>query len=136
MINDGLLKIILKSQAEIWLRENPLCLNSQEKQKFLLDLNEYIEKSNGVLADEVFDFLVQRNLIENEPREETFINYLLKKYKNLKGVNVLDVGAGRICSLSKLIVEQGGKATAMDTNIRLSDGTIKKIEHCCYQKTL
>lgn len=37
-MNNDLLKIILKHQAEIWLKENPLMLNSQEKQKFLVGL--------------------------------------------------------------------------------------------------
>ena len=127
MINDALVKLIIKNQAGIWLKENPLLLNSQEKQKFLVDLEEYLEKNNGVLADEVFDFLVQRNLVENEPREKTFIDYLLAKYKNFNNIKILDVGAGRICSLSKAIAEQGGKVTAMDTNIRLNNSEIKQL---------
>lgn len=126
MINDALVKLIIKNQANLWLKENPLLLTSQEKHKFLIDLDDYIEKNNGVLADEVFDFLVQKKLVNNEPREKTFIDYLLAKYKTLNNVKVLDVGAGRICSLSKLIAEQGGKVTAMDTNIRLNSGEIKR----------
>lgn len=127
MINDALVKLIIKNQANLWLKENPLLLTSQEKHKFLMDLDDYLEKNNGVLADEVFDFLVQKKLVENEPREKTFIDYLLAKYKTLNNAKVLDVGAGRICSLSKSIAEQGGKATAMDTNIRLNNAEIKRL---------
>lgn len=124
---DALTRIIIKNQVEIWLKENPLCLNNQEKQKFLKDLQDYIEKKKDTISDEVFDFLVQRKIIENEPREQTFLKYLMNKYGSINGVNVLDVGAGRICVLSKSIAEQGGIVSAMDTNIRLSDSTLKKM---------
>ena len=35
-MDNALLKMIIKKQAEIWLRENTHLLNSQEKQKFLI----------------------------------------------------------------------------------------------------
>jgi len=123
---DKLLKMIIKSQADLWLKDNTHLLNSQEKQKFLIGLNDYLEDKDIVLDDEVFDFLVEKKLIKNEPRETTFINYLKKKYGSLKDFRILDVGAGRICSLSKALTEQGGKVTAMDTNIRISDSMLKK----------
>lgn len=125
-MSNALLNLIVRNQADIWLKENPLLLNSQEKQKFLIGLQDYLENKNIAIDDEVFDFLVQRKLINNEPREATFIKYLIKKYGSLNGFNVLDVGAGRICTLSKSIAEQGGKATAMDTNIRLNNESLKK----------
>lgn len=125
-MNNDLLKIILKHQAEIWLKENPLMLNSQEKQKFLVGLQEYIENKNVAIDDEVYDFLVQRKLIQSEPREDIFLRYLIKKYGKLENVNILDVGAGRVCSLSRAIANKGANVTAMDTNIRISNQHLKK----------
>ena len=125
-MDSTIIKMIVKKQADIWLRENPLILISQEKQKFLIGLQDYLDHKTLTIDDEVYDFLVQRKLIDSEPREQTFIQYLIKKYKGLKNLNVLDVGAGRICSLSKSIAEHGGKVTAMDTNIRLKNEILKK----------
>lgn len=125
-MSQGLLKLIIKNQANIWLKENPLLLNSQEKQKFLIGLQDYLENQNIAIDDEVFDFLVQRKFINNEPREVGFIKYLIKKYGSLKNFNILDVGAGRICALSKAIAEQGGKVTAMDLNIRQNNEVLRK----------
>lgn len=127
-MNQELLTLIIKNQANIWLKENPLLLNSQEKQKFLLGLQDYLENKNIAMDDEVFDFLVQRKIIKNEPREDSFIKYLIKKYGNLKNFNILDVGAGRICALSKAIAGQGGQVTAMDLNIRLSNEVLRKLK--------
>lgn len=127
-MSQDLLKLIIKNQANIWLKENPLLLNSQEKQKFLIGLQDYLENKNSVIDDEVFDFLVQKKLINNETREDSFIKYLIKKYGSLKNFNILDVGAGRICALSKVISEKGGKVTAMDLNIRLNNESLRKLK--------
>ena len=121
-----LVKMIIRNQADLWLKENPLLLNSQEKQKFLIGLQDYLDDKAVALDDEVFDFLVQRKLIKNEPRETSFIKYLIKRHKSFTNLRVLDVGAGRICSLSKLITQQGGKVTAIDPNIRLSSQALKQ----------
>lgn len=126
MDNNALLKLIVKRQAELWLKENPLLLNNQEKQKFLIGLQNYLENKTSAIDDEVYDFLIQRKLINAESREDVFMRYLIKKYGGLNGKNVLDVGAGRVCSLSKLIAEQGGKVTAMDINIRLKNEILIK----------
>ena len=133
-MNQDLLQLIIKNQANIWLKENPLLLNNQEQQKFLVGLQEYLENKNIAVDDEVFDFLVQRKLINNEPREVSFIKYLIKKHGILKNFNILDVGAGRICSLSKVIAEQGCKVTAMDLNIRLSNETLRKLKITAVKK--
>lgn len=133
-MDKNLYNLVVLRQADIWLKENPLLLNSQEKQKFLVGLKEYLEDKDIALDDEVFDFLVQRKLVKNEPREVTFYKYLLKKYKTLKGVNVLDVGAGRICNLSKFIAENGGTVTSMDTVVRLSDDKLKKMNITAIKK--
>lgn len=125
-MNNMVIKLIIKNQADIWLKQNPLLLNSEEKKKFLIGLQDYLENENTILDDEVFDFLVQKKFIDNEPRETSFINYLTHKYENLKNYRVLDVGAGRICSLSKSIAQIGSNLTAIDTNIRLNNETLRK----------
>lgn len=130
-----LTKLIIRNQADLWLKENPLLLNSKEKEKFLNSLQDYLENKCGTIDDEVFDFLVQRKLIENEPRETSFIKYLIKKHENLNNLRILDVGAGRICALSKLIAQYGGKVTAMDTNIRLSNQALKQLQITAIKKT-
>lgn len=126
MNNNALLNFMVNKQAEMWLKENPLLLNKQEKQKFLNGLKNFIENKSIAIDDEVYDFLVQRKLISKEPRENTFMSYLTHKYGTLKNKKILDVGAGRTCPLSKSLVNQGGIVTAMDTNIRLTDDTLKK----------
>lgn len=125
-MDNTLLKLMIRKQADLWLKENPLLLNCEEKQKFIGGLQNYLEKENVVIDDEVFDFLVQRKLIKNLPREETFIKYLINKYEKLRNFNVLDVGAGRICALSKSIAKLGAKTTAMDINIRLNNEILRK----------
>ena len=125
-MNKALLNFMVRNQADIWLKENPLLLNSEEKRKFLIGLQDYLENKSMAIDDEVYDFLVQRKLINNEPREQTFMKYLIKKYGSLKNCNVLDVGSGRICSLARCIAEQGGKVTAMDINIRLTNQVLRK----------
>ena len=134
-MNQDFIKYIIKNQSDIWLKENPLLLNSQEKQKFTVGLQDYLENKNTAIDDEVFDFLVQRKLINNEPREVSFIKYLNKKYGELKGFNVLDVGAGRICALSREIANQGSKVTAMDLNIRLNNEILKKSKVTAIKKS-
>ena len=123
-----LVTAIIKRQADIWLKENPLLLNNQEKQKFLIGLNDYLEGRGGAIDDEVYDFLVQKKLINNPPREATFLNYLIEKYGSIKDKKLLDVGAGRTCILSQLIAKNGGIVTAMDTNIRLNDNILRKLK--------
>ena len=118
--------MIIRQQAELWIKENPLLLNKQEKQKFWVGLTEYLEDKGITIDDEVFDFLVQRKLVHNEPREVAFLKYLVDKYGCLSGKKVLDVGAGRVCALSKAIAGEGAKVTAMDTNIRIDGGILRK----------
>lgn len=123
-----LIKCIIKNKADLWLKENPLMLNSKEKQKFLIGLQDYLEDKTITIDDEVFDFLVQQKFANNESREKSFEDYLIKKYRSVNGLNILDVGAGRICALSKILAEDGAKITAMDTNIRLSNVDLKRLK--------
>ncbi len=133
-MDNALLKLIVKRQADIWLKENPLLLNNQEKQKFLTGLQNYLENKTSAIDDEVYDFLIQTKLINCESREEVFMKYLIKKYGSLKGANVLDVGAGRVCSFSKLIAEHGGKVMAMDIKIRLKNEILRKSKIAAVKK--
>lgn len=133
-MNSELFNLIVKREATSWLKENPLLLNSQEKQKFLQSLQNYLENKTNTLDDEVYDFLVQKQLIKNKSREETFLKYLINKYHNLPNLHILDVGAGRICSLSKAIADIGGKPTAIDTNIRLSNAELNKSRIKAFKK--
>ena len=133
-MNNDLLKVIIRHQADDWLKKNPLLLNTQEKQKFLIGLHNYLENKELTIDDEVFDFLVQSKLVKNEPREATFMRYLTRKYGNLKNRRVLEVGAGRICTLSQSIAQQGGKVTAMDTNIRINNDILRKAKIVAVKK--
>lgn len=121
-------KMIVKQQAQTWLKQNPLLLNSEEKQKFLLGLEEYFDDSSITIDDEVYDFLVQCHLVKNEPREDIFMRYLLAKYVSFRGKHVLDVGAGRVCALSNVLAKKGAKVTAMDTNIRQDSKILQKVK--------
>ena len=129
-MDEKLLKLYFLKQADLWLKENPLFLNSQEKQKFVSDLLNFIDcytNNQGLtIKDEVYDFLVQRNLIIAQPREEKFLKYLTQKYKSLNNLEIMDVGAGRVCPLSRAMAREGAKVTAIDPNIRLDEGVLKK----------
>lgn len=129
-MDDKLLRLYFLKQADLWLKDNPLFLNSQEKQKFINDLLKFIDcytnNQVGVIRDEVYDFLVQRNLIIAQPREEKFLKYLTQKYKSLNNMEIMDVGAGRVCPLSRAMAMEGAKVTAIDPNIRLDESVLKK----------
>ena len=83
----------------------------------------------------MFDFLQQCGIIKSKSRENIFLTYLINKYDSLKDCNVLDVGAGRICALSKAISKNGAHVTAMDTNIRISNESLLN-ENITAKKTL
>ncbi len=125
---DNLLRIIIQNRAGMWLKENPLLLDDQEKQKFLKGLKEYLDESSKIIDDEVFDFLVECELINNESRQASYLKYLRKKYPNLSQYKVLDVGAGRTCLLSKLLTRRCKEVVAMDPKIRLSDEQLTKAQ--------
>ncbi len=126
-MNKELFKCIIKNKADLWLKENPLLLNSKEKQKFLMGLQNYLDSKTITIDDEVFDFLVQQKLVQNEPREKSFEKYLIKKYESVNGLNILDVGAGRTCTLSKILATDGAKMTAMDVNIRICNDDLRRM---------
>lgn len=120
-------------QAEIWLRENPERLTTEEKQKFKANLFDFLIKKEPTIDDEVYDFLVNSQIISNISRHVIFFRYLSNKYGNFKGLKTLDVGAGRMCHLSALLAKKGAHVTAIDPSIRLTtkeahDMKIKEIQ--------
>ena len=46
-MNQDFIKYIIKNQSDIWLKENPLLLNSQEKQKFTTLVNQFFINSTN-----------------------------------------------------------------------------------------
>ena len=74
-----------------------------------------------------YDFLVYAHL-QRTPRHEHFGKVICNKYSIENFTNVLDVGAGRICRLSKYLLDRGYSVTAIDPKIRLQDGEIEGLE--------
>lgn len=104
-----------------YLEKNPERFTSQEKVKFLEDLKEWINGKSNVIADEVYDFLMEFHGAEQKKRHIQYASYLNKKYGSLKFRRILDVGAGRMCRLSETLAKYGAKMYAIDPNIRLSE---------------
>ena len=125
---DDLTKMILLVKANEWLKLNPERLNMKEKERFLEDFQEFLSGKSKVVADEVFDFLVSYGLTKDIPREKEFASYLNGKYSFVKFNNVLDVGAGRLCKLSKELTRLGFQTTAIDPNIRISQNEAKTLK--------
>ena len=122
---DDLTKMILSIKANEWLKLNPERLNAKEKERFLKDFQEFLSGKSKIVADEVFDFLVSFGFTKDLPREKEFANHLNKKYSFVKFKNVLDVGAGRLCKLSRELTRLGFQTTAIDPNIRISASEAK-----------
>lgn len=109
----------LCTMAMHYLKKNENRFNEQEKKQFMKDLLDWVETRSDTIVDEVYDFLVNLGITPAKTREEEFVSYLNKKYKNLKFGRVLDVGAGRMCKLSQALVKYGNEMYAIDPNIRL-----------------
>ena len=123
--NTNLFNMIVLKRAENYLRINAERFTSDEKQKFLTDLKAYLSRKDKTIADEVFDFLVVEQLVNNKPRTEGFITYLISKYNRQQTRKVLDVGAGRMCPISTELGKKGFSVTAMDPKIRLNTNELK-----------
>ena len=121
-----LINLIIFNKAEQYLQSNPERFTPFEKNKFLLDLKTFLLKKEEAIDDEVFDFLVAENLVDNEPRTNTFIRHLIAKYNCLTTPRVLDIGAGRMCHLSTKLGKRGFNVTAMDPKIRLEDAELEQ----------
>ena len=122
---NGLINLIILKRAEDWIKANPERLNADEKAKFWLDLKAYLRKQDDAITDEVFDFLVDAELITNKPRTTSFVRHLISKYTASTHPKILDVGAGRMCHLSTELGNKGFKVTAMDPKICLENKEIK-----------
>lgn len=104
-----------------YLELNPDRFDSQEKVKFMQDLQNWMIGKSDTIDDEVYDFLVTAKVYDKPRREEQYVSYLNKKFGNIAFTRVLDVGAGRMCRLSTELVKKGVRAFAMDPKIRLSE---------------
>lgn len=103
-----------------YLKKNPYRFNEKEKLKFMQDLRIWVDGNSDVIADEVYDFLIDAGLVEQQRREDEFVSYLNKKYGMIHFGKILDVGAGRLCKLSQALTRYGNKMYAIDPNIRLN----------------
>ncbi len=114
-------KICVYIEASKYLRRNPERFSKEEMDSFLQKLDNFIDNQSEVIDDEVYDFLVASRLVNNKTREEKFMSYINKKYGFLHFNKIMDVGAGRMCKLSKALEKFGNKMYAIDPKIRLTD---------------
>lgn len=102
-----------------YVKYNPDRFNDKEKARFMQGLKDCIDGKSNVIDDEVYDFLAFIGLTK-QTREDQFLNYVNTKYGIIRFKSILDVGAGRMCKLSKALAEYGNTLYAMDPEIRLS----------------
>ena len=77
---DNLTKLIILSKAEQYLKENPERFDNSEKLLFKSHLNIYLSNKNyNIVDDDVYDFLIYFNFINNQNRHIEFAKCLLKK---------------------------------------------------------
>lgn len=62
-----------------YLKENLERFNLWEKQKFLHDVQVWLEGKSEFIDDEVFDFLVSTGIVQKNKREEDF--FIVFKFK-------------------------------------------------------
>ena len=108
-----------------YLKVNPYRFNSQEKNKFLQDLSNWVDGKSDEIDDEIYDFLLDMKIYKGNSREQEFVSYLNQKYGVVKFKRILDVGAGRMCRLSEQLAKQGNFLYAIDSKIRLSQQEAK-----------
>ena len=117
----NLINQLIFLKAEEFLKENPERLTEEEKIKFRKGLMEWFGRKSETITDEVWDFLAGTGIIANyKKREDVFASYLNKKYADLKFKKIMDVGAGRMCRLSRSLAKIGCEMYAIDPNIRIS----------------
>ena len=123
---DVIKELFFEKMLNDYLEKNIERFTEEEKQKVRKDLKSYLanEMVKGTITDELFDFFVNKRMI-NAPRRHKFLGqYIVDKYPVERYKNVMDVGAGRICRLSKFLTKHGYNVTAVDTDIRLDDGEV------------
>lgn len=115
-------------EAISYLKRNPERFTREEKNKFMLQLEDFVSKSDDiVIDDEIYDFLIDCGIVKSKKREINFTSYLHDKYKHLHFNKVMEVGAGRMCKLSKELKKFGNSMYAIDPNIRLTEREAKQI---------
>lgn len=108
-------------EAISYLKRNPERFTGEEKNQFLLKLDDFIYRPGETIDDEIYDFLTDCEIIKGEKREIQFTSYLYNRYKYLHFNKIMDVGAGRMCKLSKELGKFGNTMYAIDPNIRLTE---------------
>jgi len=94
-------------------KENP---NELTKEQFAKIESEILySRDSKVISDEYFDFLLW--LGERPSRQEEFANYLTRRLQRKDAKNILEVGSGRTCKLSRILEQKGFSMTCIDPKI-------------------
>lgn len=120
--------LIIKTEAQKYLLENPERFTELEKKKFLSNLNNWLTQKDYVYDDEVYDFLIEKSFINKPTRAISFFRYINSKYNPTQYKNILDVGAGRMCHLSSRLGRAGYTTTAIDPKIRLTNNEASQLK--------
>ncbi len=103
----------VERSLEQYVAENPNGLSQDQFRRILDDLLN--PRSNGIIHDETFDYFMW---LDYRPgRQELFCKYILEKYKEYYGKNVLEVGCGRNATLS-VMLSKHFHMTAIDPELQ------------------
>lgn len=97
-------------------KENPLNFTTEELIKICEDL---LEPRRGVIYDETVDFCLWKKGFKT--RQQYMAEYVKKRFPKEQFPRILEVGCGKQARLSKLLVENGYKMTAMDPLVSLTE---------------
>jgi hypothetical protein len=118
---------IFRVLAHIYLQENPERFTKDEMAKFNKHLEEWIVGNSDAIDDDIYDFLIAKELIHKPRRETVFMRYIKNKYSPTTHKNILDVGSGRLCRLGVKLSENGFNPSCIDPNIRLDKNEAQKL---------
>lgn len=108
-----------KNQLEEYKKKNP---NELTEEQFIKIENEMNHPNGKTISDEYFDFRLW--CLGCSSRQENFAKYVSKHLARKNAKNILEVGAGRTCRLSRMLESEGFNMTCIDPKIEAE--SIKK----------
>ncbi len=119
-------KLIVRTMANNYLAKNTLQLTSAEQDQFNNDLDTWLLNDDAVISDNLREFLVDINMINDQPQVEDILAYLRTTDTYRNATNVLEIGNTRTCPLGVAIAKDLKEVTVVSPNIRLTQEELRK----------